>query len=150
MKEDVPYANMQYAGFWIRSFATLIDIAALWCAEVAVVFVLWESGLLPLTEKEIGEGLGLFLVVIFGIFPAWPYFTILESSKRQSTFGKRLLGLRVTDDDGERIGFSQANTRYWSKVVSYLPFFAGFIMIAFSERKQGLHDHVAKTLVVRS
>jgi uncharacterized RDD family membrane protein YckC len=141
---------MHYAGFWIRAFATLVDVAALWFAEAAVVFVLWEGGLLPLTEKELGEGLGLFLAVIFGVFPAWPYFTILECSRKQSTFGKRLVGLQVTDLEGERIGFIRANARYWSKVLSWLPLFAGFIAIAFSSRKQGLHDVIAGTLVVRT
>ena len=69
------------------------------------------------------------------LFPGWPYFTILEASKKQSTLGKRLLGLQVTDVDWERIGFVRANARYWSKVLSWLPLFAGFIMIAFSARK---------------
>jgi uncharacterized RDD family membrane protein YckC len=88
------------------------------------------------------------LAISFWLFPAWPYFTFLESSKAQATFGKRLFGLRVTDLRGHRIGFGRANARYLVKLFVCLPFLAGFIPIAFTPRSQGLHDLMAKTLVV--
>jgi uncharacterized RDD family membrane protein YckC len=139
----------RYAGFWIRTAAGILDVAFLWVSEVAVVGGAWEIGLLPITEKELGEGLGLFLALLFPVFPVCPYFTIFECSKVQGTFGKRLFGLQVIDLGGHRIGFGRANARYWSKLFVCLPFLAGFIPIAFTPRKQGLHDLIAKTLVVR-
>lgn len=129
--------------------AAILDLAFLWISEVAVVVGAWEIGLLPITEKELGEGLGLLLAISFWLFPAWPYFTIFECSKAQATFGKRLFGLKVTDLRGHRIGFGRANARYFVKLFVCLPFLAGFIPIAFTPRKQGLHDLIAKTLVVR-
>jgi uncharacterized RDD family membrane protein YckC len=138
----------RYAGFWVRLIATILDVAFLWISEVALVGGAWLIGLLPITEKELGEGLGLMLAISFWLFPAWPYFTLLERSKGQATLGKRLFGLRVTDLRGHRIGFGRANGRYWAKLFLCLPFLAGFIPIAFTPRKQGLHDLMAKTLVV--
>lgn len=141
--------DMDYAGFWVRAVAAVIDVFSLWVAELAVVAAIWAIGLLPLDEPKVGEGLGAVMLVWFFVFPAWPYFTICESSKAQATAGKRLLGLRVTDVDGDRIGFGRANKRYWYKLLSYAILFMGFVMIAYSSRKQGLHDLIAETLVVR-
>jgi uncharacterized RDD family membrane protein YckC len=129
--------------------AAILDVAFLWISEVAVVGGAWGLGLLPITEKQLGEGLGLLLAISFWLFPAWPYFTIFERSKAQGTLGKRLFGLQVTDLHGHRIGFGRANARYWLKLFVCLPFLAGFIPIAFTPRRQGLHDLIAKTLVVR-
>jgi uncharacterized RDD family membrane protein YckC len=137
-----------YAGFWIRVCATLIDVALLWLAEVGLVFIVWTAGLLPLTEKELGEGLALFLAVIFWAFPAWPYFAFMEASTAQATLGKRLFRLIVTDATGRRISLARAGARHWAKVLSYVLFFLGFVVIAFSDRKRGLHDMVAGTLVL--
>ncbi len=86
----------------------------------------WEIGLLPMTEKELGEGLGLLLAISFWLFPAWPYFTILECSKAQGTLGKRLFGLQVTDLRGHRIGFGRANARYVVEAVRVPALSCGF------------------------
>jgi len=60
-----------------------------------------------------------------------------------------MVGLKVTDENGERIGFGKANVRYWSKFLSFLILYVGFVMVAFTEKKQGLHDKIAGTLVVK-
>lgn len=49
-----------------------------------------------------------------------------------------------------QIGFGKANGRYWSKIISALILFVGFLMVAFTEKKQGLHDKIAGTLVIRA
>ena len=139
----------EFAGFPVRLIASLIDIALLWLTEVGLVFALWTLGLLPITEKELGEGLGLFLAVVFWAFPAWPYFAALESSRRQATLGKQLFGLRVTDVAGRRIGFGRASARHWVKVHLCLPPYVWFLTIVFTARKQGLHDIAAGTLVLK-
>jgi len=80
----------------------------------------------------------------------WLYFALMESSSRQATLGKMVIQARVTDEDGERISFRQATLRYFAKAISALILCIGFIMIAFTERSQGLHDKIAHTLVVRN
>jgi uncharacterized RDD family membrane protein YckC len=79
----------------------------------------------------------------------WLYEAILTSSAMQATPGKMAFGLRVTTVDGEQIGFGRATGRFFGKIVSSLILCIGFIMIAFSARKQGLHDMMAGTVVVR-
>jgi uncharacterized RDD family membrane protein YckC len=56
----------------------------------------------------------------------------------------------VTDIEGRRITFARATGRYFAKMVSSLTLCIGYIMVAFTERKQGLHDMMASTLVTRS
>jgi uncharacterized RDD family membrane protein YckC len=59
------------------------------------------------------------------------------------------LGIIVTDLEGRRIGFGRATGRYFAKILSALILGIGFLMVAFTQRKQGLHDMIAGTLVVR-
>ena len=129
---------MQYAGFWLRVIAILIDgliLGVIGAVVGAVVGV-------PATP-----GFSAINVVLIAV--NWLYFTLSESSEWQATIGKRALGLKVTDEHGNRIGFGVANIRYWSKILSCLILFLGFVMVAFTARKQGLHDLIAKTLVMR-
>jgi uncharacterized RDD family membrane protein YckC len=58
------------------------------------------------------------------------------------------LGIVVTDMDGRRVSFARANGRFWSKIISGLFFSIGYIIAAFTERKQALHDLLAATLVI--
>jgi uncharacterized RDD family membrane protein YckC len=79
----------------------------------------------------------------------WLYFALMESSSHQATLGKMALGIRVTDLQGGRLTFGRATARFFGKIVSGLICYIGFIMAAFTERKQALHDMIAGTLVVR-
>jgi len=79
----------------------------------------------------------------------WLYSAILESSSKQATLGKMALGLTVTDTKTQRIGFGQASGRYFAKYISFLILCVGFMMAGFTKRKQGLHDLIASTLVLR-
>jgi len=58
------------------------------------------------------------------------------------------LGIIVTDMEGRRISFGRATGRYFAKIISAIIIYIGFLMIAFTERKQGLHDMIADCLVV--
>jgi uncharacterized RDD family membrane protein YckC len=79
----------------------------------------------------------------------WLYYALMESSAKQATVGKMALGIIVTDLEGRGIGFGRATGRYFAKILSALILGIGFLMAAFTERKQGLHDMVASTLVVK-
>ncbi len=68
----------------------------------------------------------------------------------QATPGKKVVGVRVTDERGARIGFGRATGRYFAKILSSLILCIGYIMVAFTRRRQGLHDLMAGTLVVLS
>jgi uncharacterized RDD family membrane protein YckC len=77
------------------------------------------------------------------------YYALMESSRYQATFGKIVMGIKVTGNHGERLDFSKALLRNLSKLISGLIFCIGYIMIIFDDRKQGLHDKIADTFVVK-
>lgn len=136
-------AAVSYAGFWRRVAAYLVDSLVLGFGTVVVVLPLMLMG--AVDRAAIGQHENLFnlLSVVIG----WLYFALQESSDHQATLGKRLFGMQVTDTSGQRIGFGRATGRYFAKLVSAVLLLIGFIMVAFTRRKQGLHDMIADTLV---
>ncbi len=138
---------MSHVGFWRRFAAWAIDFA-LWLAlmlglgKVAGGGITRDHGLLLL---YIGPGsVAADLAVLFG----WLYCAGFESSAWQATLGKRLLGIAVTDENGDRISFLRATCRHFSKALSALPLLIGFLITPFTARKQALHDLVSRSLVV--
>ena len=77
------------------------------------------------------------------------YHGVLESSKYQATLGKMFFRLRVVDLNGQRVSFARAAGRYLGSLVAVLPLGIGLLMIGFTSRKQGLHDMMARCLVVK-
>lgn len=133
-----------YGGFWLRVVARVIDIVILSIALVVIELV--ARGVLDDYDTA-GEESFWALVWFVG---HWLYFAGLHASEWQATIGKRLLGLRVADLQGERITFGNATGRYFAEILSALILLIGYLMVAFTERKQGLHDLLASTLVVRT
>jgi uncharacterized RDD family membrane protein YckC len=86
--------------------------------------------------------LGILLIIV-----PWFYFAYLESSRNQATLGKLALRIAVTDLQGNRITFARATLRFFAKIVSVITLFVGFIIIAFTRYKQGLHDMIAGCLM---
>ena len=72
----------------------------------------------------------------------------MESSVKRATLGKMALGIAVTDVDGRRITFMRATGRHFAKMISGLILLIGYLMAAWTKKKQGLHDILAGTLVV--
>lgn len=77
------------------------------------------------------------------------YYALMESSKYQATLGKIVMGIKVVNKDGRGLDFSKALLRNLSKILSGLIIGIGYIMIIFDDRKQGLHDKIADTFVVK-
>ena len=141
-----------YAGFWYRLLASVIDqvllliVTAILAIPIGIVLGIAMAQTATIEEVETAAaGIGNLLSIVL----AWLWFTIPESSGWQASVGKKMLGLKVTDEHGQKIGFGRANARYWSKILSTLIMLIGFLMIAFTRRKQGLHDLIARTLVVK-
>ncbi len=138
----------RFAGFWIRFFAYIIDsivmagIFAVIFAIIAVVlgvdsFSRWMGD--PATSVSIN---GLSFIV------GLAYFVWMESSEKQATVGKMAMGIIVVDDAGRRLTPGRAAGRYLGKIISSIILLIGFIMVAFHEKKKGLHDVMANTLVI--
>ncbi len=146
-------SDVKYASFWERFLAYLIDSAILGLGSVVVGFMgaFFIGFVMALMGMEVEEMEDFFVVLYyilaFGL--SWLYFTIMESSKLQATLGKKICNLVVTDTAGNRITFLRANGRFWSKFISGAIFAIGYIMAAFTEKHQALHDMIAETLVVK-
>ncbi len=136
--------NVSYGGLGRRVVAYWIDVVI----EAAVML---PAGLaLGTVFASFGEDTaGMIAVVVAGLVFDCVYFTCFESSPLQGTPGKRLLGMAVVDLAGNRLSLLRASARYGAKTLSAVVLFVGFLQIGFSRRKQGLHDVVAGTLVVR-
>src|SRR6478736_3800757 len=152
--------NTNYAGFWIRFVAIIIDgIIVGIIRAFLVVPILAAVGIsfatnfqnfdaenmdmeefIPLLAAVIAAAgaLALLSTVIWVL-----YGTLMEASKYQATLGKIALGLIVTDINGGKLDFSKALVRNLGKLLSNFIFLIGYIMAAFTEKKQGLHDIIA-------
>jgi uncharacterized RDD family membrane protein YckC len=89
-----------------------------------------------------------YVAWIIAFLLGWLYWALMESSSKQATLGKMALGIVVTDGQSRRISFGRATGRYFGRILSALILYIGFIIIAFTEKKQGLHDIMAGCLVV--
>ena len=138
--------NMNYAGFWKRFAAGFID----WFIFSIPVAILSRIALNPELAR-VDPHAYLMFAIWFNIVASlanWIYHAAFESSSKQATPGQMALGIKVTDLDGRRIGFGKASGRFFGRILSMTIFFIGCIMIAFTEKKQGLHDKMAGCLVV--
>jgi len=157
-------APLPYGGFWERVAAYLIDglILGIPFGILVLILIFLFGGFGAMMHRrnpvDPGEAMAyiapMFMLFFLGmlVFVAlqWLYFAGMESSERQATLGKLVLSLRVTNYDGQRISFGHATGRFFAKIVSgMIPFAIGYVMAAFTARKQALHDLIAGTLVLR-
>ncbi len=149
-----------YGGFWIRLLAHLLDHVILGAVAAPLFFVMALPTILrvaheaerdqePSPEMIMAILSSVFLYVAIAFAGQWLYEALLTSSPWQGTIGKRVLRLKVVDEAGNRISFGRATGRFFAKILSSMFFCIGFIMIAFTERKTGLHDMLAGTKVLR-
>ncbi len=139
--QPAPGQPTGYGGFWIRLVAYIID-AILLSIAAGVITMATGGGMYDIDHPNY-PGSGVSLIV------SWLYFALMESSERGATVGKMAVGLRVVTDQGQRLSFLNATGRYFAKFISAIILGIGFLMIAFSDRKRGLHDMIAGTLVVK-
>lgn len=160
----------QYAGFWIRFGAWAIDSIILGIPLLIlsnVIFALFGNSMeVPeellidptsidtLSDAEILSIAGPMMLAFFGtmivcmIFSLF-YYTLFHASKWQATIGKKLLGLKVTDKNGKRLSFWRSLGRYLVSSLLSSILLIGFILAAFTEKKQALHDLIVGSVVIK-
>jgi uncharacterized RDD family membrane protein YckC len=89
----------------------------------------------------------VFSIFIFLVLIPWIYFAYLYSSKNQGTLGNMAVRVAVTDMQGNRITFGRATLRFFGMYLCLFTLLIGFLIIAFTGYRQGLHDKIAATLV---
>jgi uncharacterized RDD family membrane protein YckC len=163
----VPSAE-QYAGFWLRVPAAIIDLIilaiplAMAVSYLSVAMGSWRA-FLELhpgqSPQEIVAAFGhayLFAILCFFIVTGWLYFALFESSRWQGTLGKKFIGLCVADLRGNRVTFARASGRFFGgRFVAHVPFIGSLyiaidcICAGLTSRKQALHDMFSGCLVLR-
>jgi uncharacterized RDD family membrane protein YckC len=138
-------SSATYGGFWRRLAAYLIDSII-----VFVVILMVEVFVRAFVTGD-GSSVGaeIFLQCA-SIVVAWIYFASQESSEDRATLGKQVMGLQVCDMQGRRLSFGRATERHFAKIISTAILLIGFLMIAFTQRRQGLHDKIASTVVLHA
>jgi uncharacterized RDD family membrane protein YckC len=157
--------QLLYGGFWLRFVAYLIDglivsvgIIALFIPVAILTGLAAHVRTLQDAPRhgQVDPAVVVALLSIIFTFAAvallitWLYHAYFDSSSWQATPGKRAMNLYVTDLSGQPITFLNATGRHFAKIITGLiPFAIGYIMVAFTERRQALHDMIASTLVLR-
>lgn len=158
--------NTNYAGFWLRFVAWLIDKIVLgianWLilAPILAAIGITSAGAFPFSDFTDPENFDsatfiATLTALFGIAMVVQtainilYHTLMESSKFQGSLGKMALGIIVTDTTGNKLDFVKALVRNLCKIITDFTFTIGYIIAGFTEKKQALHDMIASTLVVK-
>ena len=156
----------QYAGFWMRFVAVIIDGIILQILQGLIIIpILGAIGFASLagggfdssmlTEDDAMQALpGIIsamssMIAVSGIISIL-YYSFMESSKYQATLGKMALGIKVTDESGNKLDFIKCVIRQIGKYVSGFILMIGYIMAGFTSKKQALHDIMAGALVVKN
>ncbi len=152
-----------YAGFWKRVGAYMLDAIILYIPQLLIQKMFSVDAAKDELQRAVLAGAGdpqmmlaaqqqfyasMWPAMLLGLVLGWLYFALCESSAWQGTVGKLALGIRVTDLQGQRITFARALGRYPAKILSSLILGIGFLMVAWTRHRQGLHDMIAGTLVL--
>jgi uncharacterized RDD family membrane protein YckC len=156
--------NTNYAGFWLRFVALIIDAIIIGVAQSFVIVPIlaalglgFAGGMGNMDMGNPDDVVGMVGAIMAAAGTIWIltmtiqilYYSFMESSKFQATFGKMALGLIVTDVNGGKLEFLKAFVRNLCKIISNFTLLIGYIMAGFTDKKQALHDMIAGTLVVK-
>lgn len=134
----------RWATSWRRFTAHILDLCFIILFEAVFGFILVISGASAKLTALSMHGLVFYLSLF--IF-SWLYYALLESSPLQASLGKKICGLKVVNQDGKRLSFIRAALRFLAVFVSYLSLI-GHFLIFFTQKRQTLHDKIAKVHVI--
>ena len=138
-------SDFEYAGFWIRVGATLVDTLLIMAITFPLLILIY--GWQYLGSESLVAGPADFLIswVLPAVGAIWFW------TRKQATPGKMALSLHVVDaDSGAALSVGQSIGRYLAYSVSMIPFGLGLIWVGFDSRKQGWHDKLARSVVIRA
>lgn len=138
--------SFEYVGFWVRVAASLIDTLLVLAVLTPLMLALYGRAYLDNAAQGISSGSldGLFNYLLPAIA------VIIFWLTKQATPGKMVFGAKVVDArTGGRLSVGQSIGRYLGYFVSILPFCLGLIWVGLDARKQGWHDKLAGTVVIR-
>ncbi len=144
-----------YAGFWKRVAAYCIDSLIVGLVGGVIAMVIGMAlglGMAGIGGDSDAMGAGFIMIQLLtnllSIALSAAYYAGFHASAGKATLGKMAVGIKVVRTDGARISIARGIGRYFAAMLSGLILCIGFVMAAFTERKQGLHDMLCDTLVV--
>lgn len=136
------------AGFWMRLVATMIDAFIVFVLQFLLGSLLALAGVAA-AGQQASAGNIAFLVQLFGFVLSFVYYVVFTGYGGQ-TPGKMALRIKVIRRDGSPLSYGRAAFREVpAKFISGIIFGIGYLMVAFDEQKQGLHDRMADTYVIK-
>jgi len=139
--------DVVYAGFWVRVGAAIIDILLIVMLTIPLLVAIY--GWAYFDADKTGFIVGPADFILSWVVPA--IAVIVFWTYKQATPGKTVLSLRIVDaTTGNPPSTGQCVGRYLAYYVSIIPLGLGLIWVAFDKRKQGWHDKLAGTVVIRS
>lgn len=137
-------SNQEYAGFWKRFLAYWVDTLIVSIINFALnsFTIIYSHGMNPTTISPSAGLIGLLIGIA--------YFFFFWVHEKGQTLGHRFLALRVVREDGQPIDIGTAVLRYIGYFVSSFVFCLGFLWVAWDPKKQGWHDKIARTVVVKT
>jgi uncharacterized RDD family membrane protein YckC len=152
-----------YAGFGKRMAALLMDRVLLSVVTFFVYIeihrevarIIQKNGRIlskmykssDLDKYDRADNISYLVMSVFMALVLWGYYAGMESSPFKGTLGKKLMGLEVTDEQGERISFTKASGRYFAKIISIMVFCIGYLAMLFNDKKQTWHDKMSGCIV---
>jgi uncharacterized RDD family membrane protein YckC len=137
-------AGVEYAGFWVRVVASLIDTILLVLLTSPILYLIYGPDYFTDNDRLIAGGwdfLVTWVLPAVAVIVFWVY--------RSATPGKIIQGIRIVDAaTGDKPSIGQLIGRYFAYYVSTFPLMLGFVWVAFDRRKQGWHDKLAGTVVI--
>lgn len=145
--------GMEYAGFWKRAAAWVIDIFVVVLPLGAIFFIfamIYSGGDGPMEYIDNQLALMRWKTIFFrlGMLGCMLYWSLMESSSKQATLGKQLMGIRVVDMEGHRISFGRAAGRALVKGLISNIFAIGYLIALFTKKSQALHDIIPGCLIL--
>ncbi len=136
------------AGFWMRLVATCIDAFIVFVLQFILGSLLAAAGFITAGGEGSADSIAI-LVQLFGFALSFIYYVFFTGYCGQ-TPGKMALRIKVIRRDGSSLGYGRAAFREIpAKFISGIIFGIGYLMVAFDEQKQGLHDRMADTYVIK-
>ncbi|HEY9159809.1 MAG TPA: RDD family protein [Desulfomonilia bacterium] len=156
MREGIsPLGVFNYAGFWIRVAAYIIDAVILGAANLALQFVFSSFTSMPDMSDAMTSNPEMFkqfimpfmilIIIQITVDIGYPTFFV---GKYGATPGKMICGLRIIRPDGSRVSYSRAFARYFAQMLSGIILFIGYLMVAFDDECRALHDRICDTRVI--
>ena len=146
---------VQYASFWQRFLASLIDLLIVLVIQCVLLIPFIGIMGYEMSFNELGDlRKGTILILSFGLYLtfmliSWLYFALFHASLNHATIGKMIVGIKLCHAHRRDLSFSRMSLRYVSQYMSFSILLIGFIMAAFTPKRQALHDFIANTIVIK-